>query len=119
MTPIANYSRAIFLCSCAAFSMSAAIALPEKPVAMAITHDQFVGMLGKKKIPEFVGMNLKLNLKRGGDGGWDGFIQDPQSMVFFSCPKSSSHFNGGPLTAKVAKIKSNDNGVFVTLDRCE
>lgn len=85
----------------------------------AISHAEFVQRLGKEKLSKFVGVSLQLNLQRGGDGGWDGFIEDVSSLVFFSCPASTRKFEGGALVAKVAKIRSNDNGVFVVLDKCD
>jgi hypothetical protein len=84
----------------------------------AMTYADFLKRLSTQKTSSFVGTSLQLVLKRGGDGGWDGFIQDVQSMVFFSCPPGSK-FNGGPLQAKIAKIRDNDTGVFVQLDRCD
>jgi len=85
----------------------------------AITHSQFVALIGKRKLSTLVGTQLQLNLKRGGDGGWAGYVEDEQSLVFFSCPESTRTFKGGRLIATVSKIRSNDNGVFVTLDRCD
>lgn len=86
--------------------------------AAPISHAEFIRRIGKQKESSLVGTSLQLHLKRGGDGGWDGFVQDPMTLTFFSCP-SGSRFKGGPLVAKVAKIRSNDNGVFVQLDRCD
>lgn len=85
----------------------------------AITHAQFLNLLGKEKLPTLIGTTLQLNLKKGGSGGWEGFIEDPQSLLFFSCPSSTRNYNGGSLIAKVAKIRSNDMGVYVNLDRCD
>lgn len=86
--------------------------------AKGMSHAEFVKRLGSQKLPSLVGTTLQLDLKRGGDGGWNGYVEDPQSMVFFSCQTTAPAYKGGPLTAKISKLKSNDNGVYVTLDRC-
>ncbi len=83
-----------------------------------IGHSEFVTRLGTQKLSSLVGTNLHLNLKRGGDGGWEGYVEDPKALVFFECERSVPGYKGGPTTARVSKLKSNDNGVFVTLDRC-
>ena len=92
----------------------APVASGSKPVG----HAEFVKRLGTQKLQSLVGTALQLNLKRGGDGGWDGYIEDPRSLVFFECKTSALGYQGGPTTARVGKLKSNDNGIFVTLDRC-
>lgn len=84
----------------------------------SIGHAEFVKRLGTQKLPSLVGTALQLNLRRGGDGGWDGYVEDPRSLVFFECKTSASGYQGGPTTARVSKLKSNDNGVYATLDRC-
>ena len=86
--------------------------------AGAVTHAQFVALLGKEKLPKLVGTTLTLNLKRGGDGGWKGYVEDPQSMVFFTCQSAGKSFAGGATVSKVRSLRSNDNGVFVVLDQC-
>lgn len=83
-----------------------------------VTHAEFVSLLGKKKLPTLVGTTLALNLRRGGDGGWQGYVEDPQSMIFFSCQSAAKTFAGGPTVSKVKGLRSNDRGVFVVLDRC-
>ena len=89
----------------------------------AIGYADFVKRLGTQKLPSLVGTALLLNLKRGGQGGWDGYIEDVRSidipsLVFFECKTSALSYQGGPTTARIGKLKSNDNGVFVTPDRC-
>lgn len=95
-----------------------AAAIATGSAAKGMSHAEFVKRLGSQKLPSLVGTTLQLDLKRGGDGGWNGYIEDPQSMVFFSCQTTAPAYKGGPLTAKIGKLKSNDNGVYVTLDRC-
>ena len=94
-----------------------AAALPP-PGSGAVTHAQFVTLLGKEKLPKLVGTTLALNLRRGGDGGWEGYIEDPQSLVFFSCQTAAKTYTGGATVSKVKSLRSNDKGVFVVLDRC-
>ena len=84
----------------------------------AVSHAQFVALLGKEKLPKLVGTTLMLNLKRGGDGGWKGYVEDPQSMVFFTCQSTGKSYVGGATVSKVRSLRSNDNGVFVVLDEC-
>ena len=54
----------------------------------------------------------------GGDGGWKGYVEDPQSMVFFTCQSTGKSYVGGATVSKVRSLRSNDNGVFVVLDEC-
>lgn len=92
---------------------------PSLPSAAgALTHAQFVALLGKEKLPRLVGTTLTLNLKRGGDGGWKGYVEDPQSMVFFTCQSEGKSYAGGATVSKVRSLRNNDNGVFVVLDQC-
>ena len=93
-------------------------AAPPSPGSGAVTHAQFVTLLGKEKLPKLVGTTLALNLKRGGDGGWQGYVADPQSMVFFSCQSAAKNYAGGATVSKVKSLRSTENGVFVVLDRC-
>ena len=81
-------------------------------------HAAFVQALGSRPLKSLVGTTLDLNLRRGGDGGWTGYIEDPQALVFFTCAQQVRGYAGGPTVSKVSALRSNDNGVFVTLDRC-
>lgn len=92
---------------------------PAADAGKALTHAQFVQRLGQVKLNSLVGTTLALNLQRGGDGGWAGFVQSgaASDLVFYSCPKGVA-FNGGALTTKVSRLRSNDNGVFVDLEAC-
>lgn len=82
-----------------------------------INYAEFTKRLRSKKLQSLVGTEIRLNLKRGGDYGWKGFVEDTESLIFFSCP-TQSKFEGGPLISKISKIRSNDLGVFVNLYRC-
>jgi hypothetical protein len=88
-------------------------------ISKPLTHKQFFDLIGKKKITALVGISLQLNLKFGAITGAEGYLDDEQDLILYSCPKSTHIFKGGRLISKVAKIRSNDNGVFVTLDRCD
>lgn len=84
-----------------------------------LNHAEFVRLLGKAPLSKIPGTTLSLNLRPGELAGAEGFIENPETMVIFTCPAASKAFRGGKVLAKVAKVKSNDNGVFVKLDRCE
>ena len=88
-------------------------------ITTPLTHKQFFELIGKRKLPTLVGTSLQLNLKIGAISGTEGYLDDMQDLILYSCPTLAHIFNGGRLLAKVAKIRSNDNGVFVTLDRCD
>lgn len=96
---------------------TAAVAVPP-PASGSVTHAQFVTLLGKEKLPKLVGTTLTLNLRRGGDGSWQGYVEDPHSLLFFSCQTAAKSYAGGPTVSKIKSLRSNDSGVFIVLDRC-
>ena len=93
---------------------------PASTASKALTHAQFVQRLSQVKLNSLIGVTLTLNLQSGGDGGWPGFVQSgaASDLVFYSCPKGIA-FSGGPVTTKIARLRSNDNGVFVDLYSCK
>jgi len=95
---------------------AAATSRPNAPITFAALIDR-LGEKGKNT-QRLVGTQLQLQLKPGAIAGAEGFIQDVRMSTLFNCP-AGSRFAGGPLTAKVKKLRVNDNGVFVDLDRCD
>lgn len=101
---------------------AATVTPPARPTklnvsSIPISHREFISRLGSQTTKRLVGTTLQLNLQPGALSGLEGFVEDPDAMILFSCPMSSK-FKGGATVAKVVKILSNDNGVFVSTDRC-
>lgn len=88
--------------------------------ARGMNFTTFLSRLGEKNrsIQRLSGTKLDLQLKRGSIAGTSGFVQDPQVLVLFRCP-AGSRFGGGPLSAKITRLRENDEGLFVDLDRCD
>lgn len=82
------------------------------------SYDELLTLIGKeKRLSKLVGTLVRVDLRRGGDAGWTGFVVRPNDLLFFSCP-TAARFDGGSVTAKIKSIRSNDIGVFVSLDQC-
>lgn len=87
--------------------------------APSISFSTFLTRLGEKgkSTQRFVGTTLNLKLQPGAIDGAEGFVQDPNVLILFRCPPSSS-FNGGALTSKIKRLRETDQGIFVDLERC-